>query len=239
MVPELSVFLFLMHMNLFEHYDELYKTSIDLVKKTNFTIDDYIENPLDKRFGITLLIRPNKASLNYIQDFLNELKAIDPTQYYYPNSDIHITVASIISCYAGFNLSQIKPSDYIEIINNSLENFQSFKIKLNGITASESGIMLQGYYNKGTLDLLRDKLRQNFRNSNLEQSIDKRYELITAHSTVVRFRNEVKEKEQFIEILEAYRDKNFGQFEVSELELVYNDWYQRKEKVHLLKVFRL
>ena len=201
--------------------------------------DNLIDSESDDRYGITLLIRPPENIKNSIQTFLNNLKQIEPNQYYYRNSDIHITVMSIISCYSGFKLTQINLAEYLKVIAKSLENKNNFSINFKGITASESGVMIKGFMNNNTLNEIRDNLRLNFRNSNLEQSLDKRYSIQTAHSTVVRFSSGVKRMQEFLDTLDQYRNYEFGKFNVNTLELVGNDWYQRKEKVIKLKEFML
>lgn len=226
-------------MNLTEHYEGLYKTSIEKIEKDNYHTDTLIDSPNDKRFGITLLIRPTEKINNRIQLFLKGLKQIDPSQYYYPNTDIHITVMSIISCYEEFKLDQITISDYIKLIKERIGEIGKFHINFQGITASDSSIMIQGFPENETLNNLRNSLRITFKNSDLEQSLDKRYTIQTAHSTVVRFRNDLQKKKEFIEFIEKYRNYDFGNFEVNELELVFNDWYQRKEKSKLLEKFEL
>lgn len=224
-------------MNLVEHYDKLYQDSIQKITSKNCETDQLIDSHADQRFGITLLIRPNNQVKNKIQEFLNYLKAAEPGQYYYRDSDIHVTVMSIISCYTGFDLAQISLPDYIELIKKSMLALQKFEIKFKGVTASPSSIMIQGFLNNNTLTNFRDSLRVNFKNSGLEQTIDKRYSIQTAHATVVRFRQELTRKEEFITILNYYRNFDFGILPVDSLELVYNDWYQRKEQVKQLYRF--
>jgi len=226
-------------MNLTEHYKELYESSIRKIENGDYRTDLLIDSTADRRFGITLLIRPPENVKNRIQLFLDELKRVDPSQYYYPNSDIHITVMSIISCYEGFQLDQISFPDYIDLIKESLSEIDRFEIKFKGITASDSGIMIQGFPQNDILNNLRNNLRTIFKNSDLEQSIDIRYSLQTAHSTVVRFRRKLQNKNEILEIFESYTNSDFGSFEVKELELVFNDWYQRKRNSKLLENFRI
>ena len=226
-------------MNLKKHYNDLYTSTIQVVKKENFTVDHLIDSPKDQRHGITLLIRPPIAIKNQIQSFLADLKKVEPYQYYYDSSDIHITILSIISCYEGFQLAQIKPVEYIRLVTKSLETVSPFSIRFKGITAAPSSVMIQGFYNDSNLNTLRENLRTHFKNSSLEQSIDKRYKIITAHSTVVRFKEVLKNKMEFIKILNYYRNFEFGIFEVEEVELVFNDWYQKREKVISLQKFKL
>lgn len=216
-------------MNLQEHYNQLYTKSSKAILEGNYKVDDQINDVSDSRFGITLLIRPNDEIKAKIQLFLNELREIDSKQYYYPDSDIHITLMSIISCYKGFTLDKIRTEKYIEIIEKSLIDVDKIKIEFRGITASPSAIMIQGFPTDESLNILRDKLRENFKKSTLEESIDSRYAIATAHSTVLRFQEKVENPEKLMAVVEKFRDYDFGEFTVDKLELVYNDWYQRKK----------
>ncbi len=222
-------------MSLEAHYKNLYKESIEKISNDDYQIDHLIHSPSDNRFGITLLARPSKKVKNNIQKFLSKLEVIEPEQYYYANSDIHITVMSIISCYDGFRLKDITLSEYIKYVSDSLINDPNIEIKFKGVTASPSYIMIQGFMNNESLNKIRNKLRDNFKNSTLEQSIDKRYSIQTAHATVVRFTKKLNEKSDFLKLIEDYKDHDFGSFKIKTLELVYNDWYQ-KEK-HVKKLF--
>ncbi|WP_343707224.1 hypothetical protein [Flavobacterium sp.] len=76
-------------------------------------------------------------------------------------------------------------------------------------------------------------------NSGLQQSIDSRYEISTAHSTIMRFQEKLQNPKKLIETVENFRDYDFGEFEVKNLELVYNDWYQRKSSTRVLGDFGL
>lgn len=226
-------------MNLKEHYNRLYVNSIENIKTDRYIIDHFIDSSSDNRFGITLLIRPSLDVKNKIQGFLTELKKSNPNQYYYPNSDIHITVLSIISCNNGFDLKTISIPEYSKIIQKSIEDIKDLEIHFQGITASNSAIMIQGFTNNNSLDQLRSNLRINFKNSGLQQSIDSRYTIQTAHSTVIRFREKIIDKEALLKSLEEFRTFDFGKFKVEKIELVHNDWYQRNHLVQQLHCFDL
>lgn len=226
-------------MNLKEHYDNLYQQSINYAQTHNFDEDHLLDSPNDMRYGITLLFRPSSIVKKNIQGFLEDLKLIEPEQYYYRDSDIHVTVMSIISCYEGFGLNRINISDYKRIVDQSIEDIGGFNVSFKGITASKSGVMIQGFLDSINLNDIRNNLRVNFNGTSLEQSLDKRYTIKTAHSTVVRYRQKVRNLEGFIESLNKYRNFDFGSFHVDTLELVGNDWYQKAEKVKLLEKFKL
>ncbi|MGC1632515.1 MAG: 2'-5' RNA ligase family protein [Gelidibacter sp.] len=226
-------------MNLQDHYNQLYKDSISKIASDHYEIDPLISSDQDDRFGLSLIIRPSVAIKNEIHKFLNELNRIAPHQYYYPNSDLHITVISVISCYSGLQLAQIKVPEYIKLIEKCLKNQKPLTLSFKGITASPSCIMIQGFINDDSLNLLRNRLRRAFKNSDLEQSMDKRYLIQTAHATVFRFKEKLDEKEKFLEIIEKYRDYDFGTLEVDDIELVYNNWYLQERFVDKLHHFKI
>jgi 2'-5' RNA ligase len=221
------------------HYNQLYHDSLRKIKADDYQPDTLIDPPTDQRLGVTLVCRPNAQTNDQIQSFIEKLKRVEPHQYFYPASDIHITVMSIISCYQGFQLSSISVDDYRKVIQKSLEGCHRFEIEFRGLTASPSCLMIQGFPYDETLNLIRNNLRNNFHHTTLEQSIDKRYAIQTAHATICRLKQPLTNKDAYLKLIEAYRDYNFGTFTVNTLEFVLNDWYQRKEKVKILYQFEL
>lgn len=224
-------------MNLENHYKKLYQDSINTISSDNYHIDTLIDSKNDRRFGLTLIIRPSNEIKKKIQNFLKNFKEIEPNQYYYPNSDIHITVMSIISCYSDFDMSKIDVQKYIDLTEKCLLKGIDLNITFKGITASPSGVMVQGFMNNNELNDIRNRLRKAFKNSNVEQSLDKRYLIQTAHSTIIRFRKELSQKEKFLELLDNSINYDFGTFKVNKFELVYNDWYQREQYVKKIHEF--
>lgn len=226
-------------MDLQAHYDELYKASINKISSDNYEIDPLIGADYDDRFGLSLVIRPSEAVKDNIQKFLDELNHIEPNQYYYPNEDINITVMSIISCNSGLKLSQIEPQAYVELIGKCIRKLKKSTISFKGITASPSCVMIQGFPMDHSLNEFRQQLRLEFKKSELEQSLDERYLIQTAHATVFRFSDTLEKKEAFLNILEQYKNHNFGAVLFEDVELVYNDWYHRENSRQTLHTFQL
>ncbi len=220
-------------------YDKLWDESYSRLKTGSVETDHYIDSPEDKRYGITLLTRPDVMVRQKISIFLEKLCDIEPRQYYYPNSDLHMTVLSVISCFDGFHLRQVDPTAYQKVIQRSLENIGSFEIHFCGVTASPSAVLIQGFPTDSTLEVLREVLRDSFRSSELMATIDSRYRIQTAHMTVVRFRDELLNPDAFLNLLQEYRHYDFGKMKVDRLELVFNDWYQRRSTTRRLAEFRI
>ena len=226
-------------MKLQAQYHKLYAESLPEIQNGNYEIDHAIDAPIDNRFGLSLIIQPSMEIKHEISQFLNQLKKDNQHQYYYEASQIHVTVLSIVSCYEGFALDSISVPDYIEVVRRSLEDIKAFEMHYRGLTLSKSGVMVQGYPKEDHLERLRDKLRDNFMASGLQQSMDQRYKLTTAHTTVMRFRSKFKNLDGFAKSLNENRKREFGRQQVTNLKLVYTDWYHRKEKVKLLYDFQI
>ncbi|MEX2591445.1 MAG: 2'-5' RNA ligase family protein [Anditalea sp.] len=220
-----------------KHYHLLLEESLQKIKENGFGYDSLIDSEKDDRFGITLLIRPSLEVKTSVKDFIDKVKKIEPVHHFYSNSDIHVTVMPIISCYEGFQLDQIHPQDYIDLLSDCLDDIPSFEVLFRGVTVSPSCIMIKGFPSDDTLEQVRDRLRGVFKNSPLEQSLDRRYPLKTAHSTVIRFKKRVKHPKEILAQINHFRNYDFGKFPVDKMELVVNDWYQREEKVKRLFSF--
>lgn len=226
-------------MDLAEHYRQMYEDSLGVIRSQGPQTDELIDSPEDTRRGITLLTRPPQEVKAAVHAMLERLRGLEPDQYYYPDEDIHLTVLSIITCRSGFTLEEIVPQDYIRLIQNTLRGLPPIRIRFRGITLSPGCVMIQGYPNDDTLNRFRDRLRDAFRNSPLRQTLDQRYTLRTAHSTVIRFRRPFRDTDAFLSALESCREQDFGSFRLDRMELVLNDWYQRRENTRELGFFQL
>lgn len=217
-------------MKLLTQYDGLFDKAIAKLEAGKASVDPMLDDPKDDRFGLALIIRPSKEVIEKAKEFLAELNAQEPSQYPYPEEQIHITVLSIISCVEGFQLGDIQVPEYLATLERSLDGIEPFEIEYKGVTASQSSIMIQGFPKEDTLELLRERLRVNFQESGLHQTMDARYKLTTAHATIFRFRKAIEKPKVFADFLRNSRSRDFGSQKVTKFELVYNDWYHRPEK---------
>jgi 2'-5' RNA ligase len=222
-----------------KNYKDMWQNAWPLINSNNITTDPYILGKHDTRRGITLLVRITHPLNVAIQQFLNEACLLEPAQYYYPNSDLHVTVMSILTCVEGFKLLTTDKPAYVNLIQNILQDIQRFTFEFDGITITPSGLLLCGYLSDNTLNHLRNKLRRQVAQSNLAHSMDKRYTIVTAHSTIIRFTQKLQAPSRFAKFLLENRQRYFGQLRVEQLELVVNDWYQSKANTELLGKFDL
>ena len=230
-------FLILTHMS--NPYQRMWRQALPLLQNGQVDTDPMIFSKADTRRGLTLRLRPPAAVLNKVQSFQNEARSVEPEQYYYPREEVHLTALTIISCRSGFGLNQIDAVEYQELIKNAVEQIAPFRLVFRGITASPGAILIQGFDESGHLNRLRQLLRENFNTSRLEHTIDKRYKIETAHLTVVRFTEKLAKAEAFFNLVKKYRNNDFGVCQATELELVFNDWYHRREHTRQVCIFPL
>ena len=226
-------------MELKNHYGSLHESALSIIRKEGFSLDAELNNPNDRRRGLTLLLRLNPELVGALNGFISEGRAVLPGQYFYPPSDLHLTIMPIISCYEGFFMEKLDLGIYDQLIKKSLKGIRKIEIKFEGVFASPSCLIVKGFPLNENLENFRQNLRESFATKNVEQSLDKRYKLVTAHSTVVRFAKPVEDKEKVFALINTYRHFNFGTQNFDQVEFVYNDWYQRSSIVKNLNTYLL
>lgn len=222
-----------------DYYTKMWGDSLQKFESNLFTYDALIDLPVDTRRGMILVARPPENVKKSIVAMLQDFQNLEPDQYYYPATDFHITIFSVIICFEGFILEATEKERYVDLLNNALKECNSFNIEFTGITASPGCLIIQGFPLDNKLEGIRSKIADKLKQSELQHNPDTRYQIQTAHSTVVRFKNTINQPQQFIDKIKEYRFFNFGSFEVTELELIYNDWYHRSKNTQILGKFNL
>lgn len=193
----------------------------------------------DQRRGITLLFRPGPAIQRSLKTFMGELAGVAPGQYFYKPEEWHVTVLAIVP---GSNAWQDKMRHlpaFRSLIGKVLEKHRGFSVGFRGVTASANAVMIQGFPNDGTLGQIRDRLRSGFRDNQMGDELDRRYKILAAHMTVMRFCRPDTDWKRLKALLEANRTTPFGETRVHRLQLVSSDWYASAAHVQLLEEYPL
>lgn len=223
-----------------EQYENLWQNALRAFQADKLEIDGrLVPGQIDKRKGLTLILRPDPSMAMRFNAFLDSLSQREPTQYYYPSTDFHITLLSLFTATENFTPHIARASEYIAAVDKALKEASEFQLHFRGLTASANAIMIQGFPEDATLANLREKLRQCLRDAGLGDGLDQRYVLQTAHVTVCRFRQAFRDKTSFIDWLNSYRTHDFGSARVREVHLVENDWYMSAAQVRILKTYPL
>jgi 2'-5' RNA ligase len=167
--------------------------------------------------------------------FLRELRRLEPDQYYYSPSEFHLTILSLFTATEKFLPFFAQKERYIAAVDSAFQIALPVRIFFEGITASSSAVMIQGFFETQMLNRLRDRLRRQLGVRGLGKGIDQRYRLQTAHMTVVRFCAPLRHPAEFAQALEQARRRAFGAMTVRRLFLVQNDWYMSRRITSTLK----
>jgi 2'-5' RNA ligase len=220
-----------------EIYTQMWQNAMHKYQQNQFEFDDYLSGRKDTRRGITLIAKPSSKVRSKITKFLSEFSELEPDQYCQPDSDLHITIMSIVACRENYVLQN--EYQYCDAVNKILEGVRQFEVEFCGITASPNCVLLQGFPHDESLNNLRNTIRKEFLGNTLEHSMDTRYTIKTAHSSVIRYRISPANPSKMVSFLKLNKERYFGVCKITELELVLNDWYQRKSNTRLLARYNL
>ena len=219
-------------------YDRIWEKGSANILNGQTDVDHMIDDANDQRRGITLILRPGRSTLAHFRNLISALEDIEPGQYCYADSEIHITVLSIISCSVDYDRSTAAIHHIRDVTRHCVANTTPFDLAFHGVTMSAGGVLAQGFDASGALDQLRHRLRAAFLESS-GTSVDQRYVIKTAHSTLMRFRKPVEKAQSLVDFVAHRRKDDFGTSRITRLELVENDWYHAAGKVELIERLHL
>jgi 2'-5' RNA ligase len=222
------------------HYDAMWREAFPAVAAGAVSCDrQVLDKASDGRRGVTLIARLSRDTSEGLGAMLAELSAIEPAQYYPPLEDLHVTVLSLFTATANWQPHMERIDEYRAAVAEALEEAGPFTIDTVGITVSTAAVLAQGFSREQVLAEIRDRLRHALTRRGLAGSLDQRYRLVTAHSTLMRFASDLQDPVLFGEALRRFRDRDFGSSEIGSLELVLNDWYMSSETLVTLGAYRL
>lgn len=118
-----------------------------------------------------------------------------------------------------------RPDKYIK--SNILNLIKEMR-KFEGLTYSDSAIMIKGYYTN-ELECLRQQLRQSIPEIGLD--LEERYETKSCHITLARFPKKIHNPLYMLNFIEQNNHFPIGTFTVNKLELVFHNWYDSKKEL--------
>ena len=220
-------------------YDRLWRESVAAFREGRFETDPLIDDPDDARRGLSLVARFGEPVAGALAALRSRLAAVAPEQYLPHPDELHVTVLSIVTCTEVYAPTEMELGPYAELVGECLRDASGFDLDMRGLTASPSCVLVRGFPEDDGLERIRAALRDGFARSALHRTMEARYRARTAHATVLRLARDPADGAALLDALEGLRDEPFGRCRVDRLELVVNDWYHRRDRVHRVAVFDL
>jgi 2'-5' RNA ligase len=223
-----------------EIYEKLWDEAVFTFVRGGQKADRFLpEKTADVRRGTTLIFRPPADVRNAVTDFMSRLAEICPGQYFYRPEELHITVLSIITMTELWEQEMDRFQKGRPLIGQALTAQRPFKIKFHGVTASPDSVLIQGFPLDDGLAAIRATLRDAFARAGFADMLDRRYKVTAAHMSVMRFCRPCPEINELLAFLKENRQTGFGECEISQLELIFGDWYASSDKVKSLEEYSL
>jgi 2'-5' RNA ligase len=223
-----------------ERYDQLWSATVGLIREGKIELDSILASGQpDPRRGLTVIARPAPAVRQRVAAFVRELHDLEPDQYYYAPSEFHLTVLSLFTATVDHEPFFALKERYVREVDAALRAVAPIQIDFEGITVSPGTVMIQGFFENGALNDLRESLRTQLRMSGLGAGLDRRYRLETAHMAVGRFRAPLRDGKRLTAFLAEARKRSFGLNRITSVSLVKNDWYMSRHAKEIVKRYRL
>jgi 2'-5' RNA ligase len=228
-------------------YDQLWLSAASAFAAQAPSVDPHLAaKGQDRRRGATLLIRPERAVAQRVGAVLNDLRLMEPHQYFYRPDELHVTLLSLFTGTEHPEPYLAQLDIYRRAIDPVLAAARTFLVHFCGFTASPAALMVQGFPAAAAqhdpadpLNTLRDALRSAIHAVGLGANLDRRYRISTCHMTAMRFAQEPNDLRRFAGKLESLRNYDFGRSSATEVHLVENDWYMSHDRVRVLHTYWL
>jgi 2'-5' RNA ligase len=221
-------------------YEKLWREAAAAFDSGAVRLDAFLTNRRsDRRRGLSLAARPDAAVRAQVENFLKEIAVVAPGQHFYQPSEFHVTVLSIIPASESWQQPMQRLPEYLAALDDVLKNRRAFAVEFRGVTASPEAVMIQGFPADDTLAQLRDDLRSALTARGLGDNLDRRYKIVTAHLTVVRFYQPMRDWRPLKLLLAENRNRNFGTTRFHSLQLIEGDWYASAKTARIVREYRL
>lgn len=184
----------------------------------------------DMRCGVNIICRPAIDVVEYIVAIQQYLSEFEPDQYYYPPSDLHLTLVeichsrtpedvSLIADVVGSKIRRIAAVTALPKVDSPMLVFDAHAVALNFLPVDEA------------LQNARHSIREGL--VNLGIPVDSRHETPTAHVTLMRYINPLRSapKEWVSKLLHVPPKPNLA-WSLSPVWLTWGaNWYGMRSRI--------
>ena len=195
-------------------------------------INELLHPGSDQRSGVNIVARPSISVLDQISALQNQLRVIEPKQYYYPGSDLHLTVLEICSGTESAHADRVL-NEVLAVAPAILSQLPSPILRqASARVDGHAGVVV--FQDSGTLSDLRQCLSSRLAARGV--SVSPRYASASAHITFMRFINQLAGRwEQLVNFSNLH-----GSWQPDELWVTSGaTWYGMKSRIKEIGPFKL
>ncbi len=193
---------------------------------------------LDPRRGLTILVALKGAPLREIRRITAEFNRLEPGHYVYPASDLHVTFFDIVGATAHYVPDKDYHAYYARLLRHFFLFHRNLSVQFEGLTASRSTLMAQGFHNS-CVQHLRDFIRHQAHAKKFALVERYPHQFLSSHSSIVRFQRPFRNPDRVVQFIEKNRFRSIGEMRIHQVELVVHDWFNQKQKKETVAIFRL
>ncbi len=183
----------------------------------------------------TVSYLPNTLAESIRRDIIAPLAVIDPDQYYFPNSSMHVTIHNVrvVRSPQSFTNHDIRLAR--QLLRTCIPTYTAPTFELVGLLSMPTSVSIIALVNP-YFDQMVKSIRNLFAEANLAD--DKKYftdEIIFANITICRYTK--SPSKLFLETVQKNKDKNFGKFTPYETTLVTTNAGMHPSKTTVIESF--
>ncbi|MZI95149.1 hypothetical protein F9817_18380 [Vibrio sp. CAIM 722] len=207
-------------MKLYERYDNIYRSNIELIRDNQIKVDPLpIEG--EDRWGVSAVFRPKFPS--EVWRDLEQLKTVLGQQHaYYHENNVHITFRSLEAYRDNIGSSDELIKQYAHELENVLRDAGSMTVSLSGIIGVASGLILGGIPNfdieKLRLEFFTRLREKGLVTSGPETSVSQLRN--TCHASLAVFASKLSLADESHDALSKLHQKSYGDIQLHDIEIV-------------------
>lgn len=183
----------------------------------------------------TVSYLPTTVANTIYETIIKPLAVIDPDQYYFPNSSMHVTIHNVrvVRKPAAYTDSDILLARQLLVQSIPMHHAPTFE--LQGLLSMPTSISIIALITP-EFDHMVKSIRKQFALANLAD--DKKYftdEMIFANITICRYTH--APTQLFLETVQKYKDISFGKFSVDKASLVTSNAGMHPSKTTVIDTF--
>ena len=185
---------------------------------------------VDQRYGVNLVVHPPLTVLQQIRAIQQHLRTHEPQQYYYPSTDLHLTMMEILAARPLQNITSVA-TQVKEHLDQLLQDLPTPQLDTPLFVFDQYGCALNFLPSDSRLQTLRRCLNE--RLTHMGISLTSRYPPQSAHLTLMRYVSPLQtESETWIRTLKSVPLQAHLRWMIDTMTLTWGaNWYCMRQSV--------